>query len=175
MPLGWGRTIGSYVGSHLGSFGRPPTTKKAIVHIYNNEHGISPSTQLQPYSFDDGKSISTSTETNSEIKQQNSSQNEYNEDNTQKKNYKTKTKTTNISDGVVEHNYARSIQLGALLAVCYNLFSAHLRLRSLQSQKPILTGNTKSRQLLVVERQIPALQYTVNGQDYKGKPTFFVM
>ena len=72
MPLGWGRAIGSYVGSPFGSLGRPPGTKKGILQLYNNEHGLSSSTQLQNYNaIDDRKSIHTSIENaNSEFDNQ---------------------------------------------------------------------------------------------------------
>ena len=164
MPLGWGRAIGSYIGSHLGSLGRPPGTQKAIVYICNNEHGIASSTQLQAYGSDDRKSVYTSADPNVDRRQQYSSENHHDTED-DKRNYD----TTNISDGVVIDNYARTLQIGALLAVCYNLFSAHLRVKCLQSQKAILNGNTNRHQLLVAERRhTPALQYS-NKHVYNGK------
>jgi hypothetical protein len=138
MPLGWGRTVGSYLGSHFGSLGRPPNTKKGILQLCNNDQGLSSSSQLQNNNFEDRKSICNSADSsNAENDERNSSENHHN----------------CISDGVTETNYARSIQIGALLALAYNLFSANLRIRSIQGQKPILIGNTNKRELFLSERQ----------------------
>ena len=156
MPLGWGRAIGSYVGSHFGSLGRPPGTKKGILQLYNNEHGLSSSTQLQNYNaIDDRKSIHTSIENaNSEFDNQHSSEKDYKEDERSQND----SQTINLGDGFVESNYVRGLQIGAILALGYNLFSAHFRLRAIQAQKPILTGNSKKTQLLVpTEKKIPSL------------------
>ena len=138
MPLGWGRAVGSYLGSHFGSLGRPPGTKKGIVQLCNNDHGLSSSSQLQNHNSDDRKSIYTTANTsNAENDERTSSENHHN----------------CISDGIVETNYARSIQIGALLALCYNLFSAHLRIRGIQGQKPTLNGNTNEQKLFLSDLQ----------------------
>ena len=154
MPLGWGRAIGSYVGSHFGSLGRPPGTKKGILQLYNNETGLSSSTQLQNHATkDDKKLIHTS-----------SSKQQYNEDERSQEN----SQTINLENGLVEANYMRSLQIGALLALCYNLVSGHLRLRAIQVQKPILSGNSKKAQWLVSsEKKNSTLPHSEqNGKKY---------
>ena len=147
MPLGWGRAVGSYVASHFGSLGRPPGTKKGILQLYNNETGLSSSTQLQSHATrDDRKSIHTSAESSTAyLDEQDVSKQHHNEDGSSQEN----SQTIDLEDGLVAPNYVRSLQIGALLAVCYNLFSGHLRLRAIQAQKPILTANAKKTQLLV--------------------------
>ena len=162
MPLGWGRTFGSYLGSHFGSLGRPPSTKKGIVQLCNNDHGLSSSSQLQNHNFDDRKSIYTTANTNNAEKdEQSSSENHHN----------------CISDGVTETNYARSIQIGALLALCYNLFSAHLRIRGIQGQKPILNGPTNNQQLFLSGRQTyqhrHCREHSNHGNAYSNSITIF--
>ena len=147
MPLGWGRAVGSYVASHFGSLGRPPGTKKGILQLYNNETGLSSSTQLQNHATkEDRKLIHTSAENSTAyLESQDTSKKPNDED----RRYQENSHTINLEDGLAETNYMRSLQLGAVLALCYNLFSGHLRLRAIQAQKPILTANSKKTQLLV--------------------------
>ena len=147
MPLGWGRAVGSYVATHFGSLGRPPGTKKGILQLYNNETGLSSSTQLQSHATrEDRKSIHTSAESSAAyFDDQDASKRNQNDDGSPPE----KSPTINLEDGLVAPNYLRSLQIGALLALCYNLFSGHLRLRAIQAQKPILTANAKKTQLLV--------------------------
>ena len=161
MPLGWGRAIGSYVGSHFGSLGRPPGTKKGIVQLYSNEPGFSSSSQLQNHNVEDHRSIYTSANTKLEDDQEHSSKNDSRED----ERFSQESEAANLSDGIVETSYVRGIQIGAMLALCYNLFSSHLRLRVLQSQKPILHGNTNKRQIIGSDTHIPNIQ---NIQEQKG-------
>ena len=74
MPLGWGRAVGTYVGSHFGSLGRPPGTKKGILHIYNNEHGLPSSSQLQSQNgYESRRSVATSSTASFEHDHQQSS------------------------------------------------------------------------------------------------------
>jgi len=151
MPLGWGRAVGSYVASHFGSLGRPPGTKKGILQLYNNETGLSSSTQLQNHATkDDRKSIHTSAENSAAYLESHDASKQPNDEDGR---YQENSQTINLEDGLTETNYMRSLQIGALLALCYNLFSGHLRLRAIQAQKPILTGNTKKAQLMVANEK----------------------
>ena len=166
MPLGWGRAVGSYVASHFGSLGRPPGTKKGILQLYNNETGLSSSTQLQNHATrDDRKSLHTSAENSTaHFDDYDASKQNHNEDGSSQEN----SQTINLEDGSVAPNYTRSLQIGALLALCYNLFSGHLRLRAIQAQKPILTANAKKTQLLVSteknNQSLPHLEQ--NGKEH---------
>ena len=166
MPLGWGRAVGSYVASHFGSLGRPPGTKKGILQLYNNETGLSSSTQLQNHATrDDRKTIHTSAESSTAYcDNEDASKQHYNEDGSSQDN----SQTINLEDGLVGPNYVRSLQIGALLALCYNLLSGHLRLRAIQAQKPILTANTKKTQLMVSteknNQSLPHLEQ--NGKEH---------
>ena len=154
MPLGWGRAVGTYVGSHFGSLGRPPGTKKGIQHIYNNEHGLSSSSQLQNQNNYEGRrSVTTSSVSSFEYDQQHSSK----KHNSKDEKFNNQSETTYIIDGSLETSYMRSLQIGAVLALCYNLFSSHFRLRVLQSQKPIFNVNKSRRQLPISELQQASL------------------
>ena len=95
------------------------------------------SSQLQNNSAIDQRSIHTTAKANVEVDEQHSSEKHNNE----------------ISEGVSDCSYARSIQIGALIALCYNLFSSTLRLRSIQSQKQAINGSTNKRQVLRPERR----------------------
>ena len=157
MPLGWGRAVGTYVGSHFGSLGRPPGTKKGIQHIYNNEHGLSSSSQLQNQNNYEGRrSVATSSTGNFEYQHQHSSK----KHNSKDEKFNNQNETTHVIDGSLETSYLRSLQIGAVLALCYNLFSSHFRLRVLQSQKPILNVNKSRRQLPTSELQQASLLNT---------------
>ena len=146
MPLGWGRAVGSHVGSHFGSLGRPPGTKKGILQLYNNEHGLSSSTQLQNQLIHN-----SSEQTSNDYETQNSSEGYGKEGRSQENS-----QAININNALEETNYLRSLQIGAVLALAYNLVSGHLRLRALQAQKPLLTSNAKKTQLLVpTEKKVP--------------------
>ena len=150
MPLGWGRAVGTYVGSHFGSLGRPPGTKKGIQHIYNNEHGLSSSSQLQNQNNYEGRrSVATSSTGSFEYEHQHSSK----KNNSKDEKFNNQGETTQVIDGSLETSYMRSLQIGAALALCYNLFSSHFRLRVLQSQKPIFNVNKSRRQLPTSELQ----------------------
>ena len=150
MPLGWGRAVGTYVGSHFGSLGRPPGTKKGIQHIYNNEHGLSSSSQLQNQNNYEGRrSVATSSASSFEYEQQHSSK----KNNSKDEKFNNQGETTHVIDGSLQTSYMRSLQIGAALALCYNLFSSHFRLRVLQNQKPIFNVNKSRRQLPTSELQ----------------------
>ena len=172
MPLGWGRAVGSYVASHFGSLGRPPGTKKGILQLYNNETGLSSSTQLQNHATkDDRKSIHTSAENSAAYLESHDASKQPNDEDGR---YQENSQTINLEDGLTETNYMRSLQIGALLALCYNLFSGHLRLRAIQAQKPILTGNTKKAPLMVAnEKSNHSLSYLEqNGKISKNIEDF---
>ena len=154
MPLGWGRAVGTYVGSHFGSLGRPPGTKKGIQHIYNNEHGLSSSSQLQNQNNYEGRrSVATPSTGSFEYEHQHSSKKHNSKDEKSNK----QGETSHVIDGSLETSYMRSLQIGAVLALCYNLFSSHFRLRVLQSQKPIFNVNKSKRQLPISELQQASL------------------
>ena len=147
MPLGWGRTVGSYLGSHFGSLGRPPGTKKGILQLYNNEHGLSSSTQLQNQLIHN-----SSEQTSNDYDTQNSSEGYNNQDGRSQEN----SQAINVGNALEDTSYIRSLQIGAVLALAYNLVSGHLRLRAIQAQKPLLTSNAKKTQLLVpTEKKVP--------------------
>ena len=160
MPLGWGRAVGTYVGSHFGSLGRPPGTKKGILHIYNNEHGLPSSSQLQSQNgYESRRSVANSSTGSFEYDHQQS----YKKYNSKDEKFNKQSEATNVIDGSLETSYIRSIQIGAVLALCYNLFSSHFRLRVLQSQKPIFNVNKSRRQLPRSELQQASLLNSNEG------------
>ena len=147
MPLGWGRAVGSYLGSHFGSLGRPPGTKKGILQLYHNEHGLSSSTQLQNQLIHN-----SSEQTSNDNDTQNSSEGYDNQEGRSQEN----SQAINVGNALEDTSYIRSLQIGAVLALAYNLVSGHLRLRAIQAQKPLLTSNAKKTQLLVpTEKKVP--------------------
>ena len=174
MPLGWGRAVGSYVASHFGSLGRPPGTKKGILQLYNNETGLSSSAQLQSHATkEDKKAIHTSAGNSTAYLESQDASKQPNDDDGR---YQENSQTINLEDGSTEQ-YIRSVQIGALLALCYNLFSGHLRLRAIQAQKPIFTGNTKKAPSMVANEKgnhgLPYIQQ--NGKISKNIEEFLTI
>ena len=131
-----------------------PGTKKGILHIYNIEHGLPSSSQLQSQNgYESRRSVATSCTGSFEYDHQRSSKRQNSKD----EKFNNQSETTRVIDGSLETSYIRSLQIGAVLALCYNLFSSHFRLRVLQNQKPIFNVNKSRRQLPKSELQQASL------------------
>merc|ERR1712110_1285837 len=99
--------------------------------------------------YEGRRSVATSSTSSFEYEHQHSSK----KHNSKDEKFNNQGETTHIIDGSLDASYMRSLQIGALLALCYNLFSSHFRLRVLQSQKPICNVNKSRRQLPTSELQ----------------------
>ena len=94
----------------------------------------------------------SSDQTSNDVETRNSSEGYDNQDGRSQES----SQAINIGNALEDTSYLRSLQIGAVLALAYNLVSGHLRLRAIQAQKPLLTSNAKKTQLLVpTEKKVP--------------------